>query len=164
MTELTDGITKLEELVKAHRDDLSAKRTNATNPAPAASPTPTNEEQLWDSVQQKLLDDRMSKAPAQPDKKGSETFLEQHSLFISVGLALVAIIVFLAPITPDDAVPRFKNFAFAAALIGVVAAFCRVLAHGRSAALDALGKMLGLSSALLAAIAAGALLVLVKLA
>ncbi|GAA1761982.1 hypothetical protein GCM10009712_08370 [Pseudarthrobacter sulfonivorans] len=163
MTDAANGFSNLEQLVKAHRDELSKNRTTATNTTPNGASIPSTEEKLWESVQTKLLNDRISREAAQSSKErksGLTMFLEKHAIIISLALSAVLIIVSLT--SGADLVQKFKYLAATAAVLGLLAALARLWAHSGSIAVDGLGKMLGLSSALLALSATGALLMLDK--
>lgn len=160
MPGVNDGTTTLELLVKTRLDELHRERL-----ASSSAPTqPSVEEQLLGEFGRKLLRAREADEAAQRRKERDamgETVTRKFGQLVA-GIVSVAALFVAVIFGVGDVIVTFRVLAVAAATLGVAAAIVRQLAHGGSPALDGVGKSLGLSSALLAAFATIALLVLVQ--
>lgn len=168
MTDGTDKISKLEYLVKDYRDELREKRTKTLGGRIRRcrqSANPSTEEKLWESLQSKLLNDRLAIDHERRTKKSEQEDVESLTRVTPfLVLLLPAILIIVALMPAIETVLKFKLLAIAAALLALVAALVGLWAHRGSVVLDSWGKMLMLSSALLAFSAAVALLSLEALA
>lgn len=150
MTDVADKeFSKLEILVKAHRDELSKNQTAAATPG--SDPVLSAEEQLWQHIQGKLQNERLNEHLKATSKPPEPTFIEKYAGVIAMVTSLVAVIgVTLVYSVDEELVWKLRYLAVAATGLGVLAAGLRLWAHRGSATLDGMGKMLGLSAAILA--------------
>ena len=154
-----DKTSKLEQLVKAHRDELEAIRTTDSNSTTDAI-GPSTEEQLWAAFQSKLLNDRTCEDHERRVKEKNAKDEGPLKMWGPVIIIVLTALVMLLALSSFDKVTgihslamRFKYLAVAAAAFGAVAAGFFLRAHQGSVVVDGLGKMLALSSALLALLA-----------
>lgn len=151
--------SKLEQLVKAHRDELETRRTTDSNSTTNAI-GPSTEEQLWAVFQSELMNDRIREDHERRVKESNARDERPLKMWGSVSILILTALVMLLALSGFDEVTgfhslamRFKYLAVAAAAFGAVAAVFFVWAHRGSVVVDGLAKMLAMSSALLALIA-----------
>lgn len=163
MSDVKDELPKLDELIMERQKELQQIRLSNTALPPANAATASTEEQLLAAVLSERLHLRGAAEAAKKkcDKEhDAEHQLDGWALFAPLGAAFLALLFALGLFDNLDLALRFKILAGTAALLGIVAAWIRLYAHGGTKQLDGIGKSFGLGSALLAFWATAALLFL----
>lgn len=163
MSDVKDELPKLDQLIVERQKELQQIRLSNAALPPANAATESTEEQLLTEVLSERLNVRAAAGEAKKkrDKEhDAEHQLDGWALLAPLGAALLALLFALGLFGNLDLALRFKILAGTAALLGVVAAWIRLQAHGGTKQLDGIGKSFGLGSALLAFWATAALLFL----
>lgn len=156
MTDTSGGISELEKLLARRRDELAEQRAVDAEQSTDEKLLAAALNEVFNARHRRERQEAAAKAATDPLKQSR---MNRWGLVIPLLVLLISGGVAAWGGTP---VAKFQLLAASAAVVGAVAAFIRLWAHEGSKALDGLGKAIGLTSAMFAATATIALLMLVK--